>query len=56
MPYSDVPAFVRRLQARDSVSTRALEFLILSACRQSEVRLMTRFEIDLLEIWTTSIV
>jgi integrase len=53
MPYSDVPAFVRRLQARDSVSARALEFLILSACRQSEVRLMTWSEIDLeARLWT----
>ena len=53
MPYSDVPAFIRRLQARDSVSARALEFLILSACRQSEVRLMTWSEIDLgARLWT----
>jgi len=53
MPYSDVPAFVRRLRARDSVSARALEFLILSACRQSEVRLMTWPEIDLEAcLWT----
>ena len=53
MPYSDVPAFVARLQARDSVSARALEFLILSACRQSEVRLMTWSEIDLeARLWT----
>ena len=53
MPYSDLPAFVRRLQARDSVSARALEFLILSACRQSEVRLMTWSEIDLeARLWT----
>ena len=53
MPYSDVPAFIRRLQARDSVSARALEFLILSAYRQSEVRLMTWSEIDLEAcLWT----
>ena len=53
MPYSDVPAFVRRLQARDSVSARGLEFLILSACRQSEVRFMTWCEINLeARLWT----
>ena len=53
MPYSDVPAFVRRLQARDSISARALEFLILSACRQSEVRLITWSEVDLeARLWT----
>ncbi|MDC3058229.1 site-specific integrase [Litorivicinus sp.] len=53
MPYSDVPAFIRRLQARDSVSARGLEFLILSACRQSEVRLMTWCEINLeARLWT----
>ena len=53
MPYADVPTFVRRLQARDSVSARALEFLILSACRQSEVRLMAWSEVDLkARLWT----
>lgn len=53
MPYSYLPAFVRRLQTRDSVCARALELLILSACRQSEVRLMTWSEIDLeARLWT----
>lgn len=53
MPFSDVPAFIRRLRARDSVSARALEFLILTCCRQSEVRLAQWSEVDLeARLWT----
>ena len=37
MPWSDVPAFVRRLRERASTSARCLEFVILTAARQGEV-------------------
>lgn len=47
MPYQDVPEFVYRLRASSSLSAMALEFLILTACRTSEVRLAMWDEIDL---------
>jgi len=37
MPFTDIPAFMAKLRGRDSVSARALEFLILTACRTGEV-------------------
>jgi integrase len=37
MPYADVPAFVAELRTREARSARALEFLILTAARSSEV-------------------
>ncbi len=37
MPYSETPAFVGRLRARNSISARALEFTILTAARTGEV-------------------
>ena len=53
MPYKDVPAFVSRLRASSSLSAMALEFLILTACRTSEVRLTLWGEIDLENrVWT----
>ena len=53
MPYKDVPMFVSRLRASSSLSTMALEFLILTACRTSEVRLAVWDEIDLENrVWT----
>ena len=36
MPYADLPAFMGRLRERESVSARALEFVILTASRTSE--------------------
>src|SRR5262245_53561864 len=36
LPYSELPAFMATLRARDSVSARALEFTILSAARTNE--------------------
>jgi integrase len=47
MPYSDVPAFMAALRGRDAQSARALEVLILTACRTSEVTGMRWAEIDL---------
>ncbi|AMJ63408.1 tyrosine-type recombinase/integrase [Bosea sp. PAMC 26642] len=53
MPYGDVPAFVQDLRRRDALAARALEFLILTACRSGEVREATWAEIDLgTGIWT----
>ena len=53
MPYRDVPAFISRLRALNLVSALALEFLILTACRTSEVRLAVWDEIDLINrVWT----
>jgi integrase len=47
MPYAGVPAFIKALRAREAVSARALEFLILTAARSGEVRGATWDEIDL---------
>ena len=42
-----------RLHERDSVSARALELLVLTACRSGEVRLATWDEVDLTKkLWT----
>lgn len=37
MPYGDIPGFMEALREREGISVRALEFLILTACRTSEV-------------------
>jgi integrase len=47
MDYEDLPAFIVRLQARQSVGSLALEMLILCASRTSEILEMTWEEIDL---------
>ncbi len=53
MPYKDVPAFISRLRALTLVSASALEFLILTACRTSEVRFAIWDEIDSTNrVWT----
>ena len=53
MPYQDVPAFVADLRQREALSARLLEFVILTACRQSEARLAVHDEIDRANrIWT----
>ena len=47
MPYADVPAFVKSLQAIEESSSRlALEFAILTAARSGEVRGATWGEVD----------
>ncbi|MGD8913372.1 MAG: site-specific integrase [Candidatus Thiodiazotropha sp.] len=46
MPYSDVPAFMMELVANGSTSAPALQFLILTATRTSEVLLSKWDEID----------
>jgi integrase len=53
MRYSEVPTFMRDLQARQATAARALEFAILTAARSGEV-LGTRWEEFDLEhaVWT----
>jgi integrase len=53
MPWANVPAFMQQLRDRNSVSARALEFLILTAARTGEVIGMRCAEIDLdARVWT----
>jgi integrase len=53
LPYTDVPAFMVELRRLGSVSAKALEFLILTACRTSEVLQAQWSEIDLeAAVWT----
>jgi integrase len=53
MPYPDVPAFMASLGAIDAITARAMEFLILTAARSSEVIGATWGEIDLESaLWT----
>ena len=59
MEYSDVPAFMKRLRAAQehcllgTVSPFAIEFLILTGCREDEVAGMTWSEIDFEKrVWT----
>jgi integrase len=47
LPYQELPEFMARLRALDSLSARALEFAILTAARTGEVIGATRGEIDL---------
>lgn len=53
MPYNEVPSFVQRLSCSTATSARALEFLILTAARTSEVMRATWSEFDLeASLWT----
>jgi integrase len=47
LAYAELPQFMARLRAEESVAARALEFLILTAARSGEVRGATWKEIDL---------
>jgi integrase len=48
-----VPAFVQQLATNDSITSRALEFTVLTACRSGEVLRATWDEIDLKQkLWT----
>lgn len=51
MPWPEVPAFVAMLRSQESISARALEFLILTAARSGEVRGATPDEFDG-DLWT----
>jgi integrase len=53
MPYDQVPAFMDELRYKDSSSSYALRFLILTATRTSEVIGATWDEVDLdKQVWT----
>lgn len=53
MPYREVPAFIVRLREREAVAASALEFLILTAARTSEVLGARWAEIDReAAVWT----
>jgi integrase len=53
MPYEQVPAFIGELQSRQATAALALEFVILTATRTSEVIGATWDEVDLEKaIWT----
>tara|TARA_B100000700_G_scaffold325341_1_gene433816 strand:- start:946 stop:2145 length:1200 start_codon:yes stop_codon:yes gene_type:complete len=53
MPYDDVAAFMAELQGYTSVSSKALQFLILTATRTSEVLRADWLELDLNnQTWT----
>jgi integrase len=55
MPYAKVPAFFEQLRGSDTMAARALQLLILTACRTSEVLKATwdEFEFES-RIWTLS--
>lgn len=38
MPYAELPAFMVELRGRDALAARALEFIILTACRSGDAR------------------
>ncbi len=53
LPYAEVPAFYKRLSKEDGMAAKALQFLILTAARTSEVRFATPDEFDLnTKVWT----
>jgi integrase len=53
MPFSEIPAFIKKVSERVSVGRLALEFLILNASRSGEVRGARWSEIDLeKKLWT----
>lgn len=53
LPYSEVPALVRKLRASETISNLALEFTILTAARSGEVRGAVWDEFDLdAKLWT----
>lgn len=53
IPWIELPAFVATLEEAQDLSSKALRFTILTACRTSEVLDATWAEIDLVaEIWT----
>ena len=47
LPWADLPAFMSKLRGKDTISARALEFTILTACRTGEVTGAKWAEFDL---------
>ena len=53
LPWKDAPAFMTQLRAREAISARCLEFIILTAARSGEALGATWGEVDLKErLWT----
>ena len=53
LPYADLPAFMAELRALQSVSARALELTVLTACRTTEAIKARWSEIDFAaKVWT----
>lgn len=53
LPWQDITVFMAALRQEEGIAARALEFLILTACRSGEVREATWDEIDLnARLWT----
>ncbi len=54
LPYAEIPAFMMALRKREGVAAQALEFLILTAARSSEVLNATWAEVEPLDsaTWT----
>jgi integrase len=53
LPYSELPAFMAKLRAKEGVSARALEFTILTVARTGDTIGATRREINKTEkLWT----
>jgi integrase len=53
LPYADIGAFFEQLRKRETVVSRALQFIILTAARRNEVLLAAWSEVDLTkQIWT----
>lgn len=53
LPYADLPAFMHQLSSRDDLSSYAMRFTILTACRTSEALKATWGEFDLEgRVWT----
>lgn len=53
MPYADAPAFLAKIRAQDSMGARALEFAILTACREGVV-ITARWEEIIGDLWVIS--
>jgi integrase len=52
MTFKEVPSFVKQLKGMEGIAPRALEFLILTACRSNEILGAQWDEIDLKErVW-----
>ena len=52
LPYTEIPAFMKELQKAEGTAALALEFLILTAARKSEVIYASWSEVDLKsQIW-----
>jgi integrase len=53
LPYAELAGFMAELRKQDGIGARALEFLILTACRTSEVLAARWSEINLPDkLWT----